>query len=32
MSDSIYETEEHSAFRDQIRRFVEHEIRPNADA
>ena len=31
MSDSIYETEEHSAFRDQIRRFVEHEIRPNAD-
>ena len=32
MSDSVYETEEHSAFRDQIRRFVAEEVRPNVDA
>ena len=32
MQDSIYETGEHAAFRDQIRRFVIEEIRPNADA
>ena len=32
MLNSIYETEEHSAFRDQIRRFIIAEIRPNADA
>ncbi|MEM1161594.1 MAG: acyl-CoA dehydrogenase family protein [Pseudomonadota bacterium] len=30
--DAIYFTEEHEAFRDQIRRFVVEEIRPNADA
>ena len=32
MLDSIYESEEHTAFRDQIRRFVAEEIRPNIDA
>ncbi|MEM9062696.1 MAG: acyl-CoA dehydrogenase family protein [Pseudomonadota bacterium] len=32
MLDSIYETEEHGAFRDQIRRFVAEEVRPNIDA
>ena len=32
MLDNIYETEEHSAFRDQLQRFVQQEIRPNADA
>lgn len=29
MLDSIYETDEHQAFRDQIRRFVAAEVRPN---
>ncbi|MEM7211026.1 MAG: acyl-CoA dehydrogenase family protein [Pseudomonadota bacterium] len=31
MLDSIYETEEHVAFRAQIRRFVVEEVRPNID-
>lgn len=31
MLDSIYETPEHAAFRDQIRRFVATEIRPHID-
>jgi acyl-CoA dehydrogenase len=30
--DSIYFREEHAAFRDQLRRFVVEEVRPNADA
>ncbi len=30
--DSIYFGEEHAAFRDQLRRFVAEEVRPNADA
>jgi len=30
--DAIYFSEEHEAFRDQLRRFVAEEIRPNADA
>lgn len=30
--DSIYFGEEHEAFRDQLRRFVVEEVRPNADA
>ncbi|MEO1491928.1 MAG: acyl-CoA dehydrogenase family protein [Pseudomonadota bacterium] len=29
---SIYFTEDHEAFRDQIRRFVAEEVRPHADA
>ena len=32
MQDSIYETDEHRAFREQIRRFVDEQVRPNADA
>lgn len=30
--DSVHFTEEHEAFRDQLRRFVADEVRPNADA
>jgi acyl-CoA dehydrogenase len=30
--DSIYFGDEHEAFRDQLRRFVAEEVRPNADA
>ena len=30
--DAIYFTEEHEAFRDQIRRFVAGEVRPHAEA
>ncbi|MEM7058911.1 MAG: acyl-CoA dehydrogenase family protein [Pseudomonadota bacterium] len=29
---AIYFTEEHEAFRDQVRRFVDEEVRPHADA
>ena len=29
---SIYFTPEHDTFRDQVRRFVDEEVRPNADA
>lgn len=32
MNKSPYYTEEHEAFRDQIRRFVKEEIEPNLDA
>lgn len=32
MRDSIHETDEHAEFRAQLRRFVEREIRPNAEA
>ncbi len=30
--DSVYLSPEHEMFRDQIRRFVAEEVRPNADA
>ncbi len=30
--DAIYFSEEHEAFRDQLRRFVAEEVRPHADA
>ena len=29
---AIYFNEEHEAFRDQVRRFVDEEVRPHADA
>ena len=31
MLDNIYETEEHSAFRDQLQHFVQQKIHPNAN-
>lgn len=32
MSPSPYYTEDHEAFRDQLRRFVDNEVEPNVDA